>query len=156
MASTFDDHLANQLLGQRTIFVGTEIDDVTAQRVCSQLLILSAEDPRSDIKLYINSSGGVATAGFAVRDLIRLIPNQVVTVATGQVAGMGQVLLAAGAPGRRYALPSARIVLRQTETPEDMDRRFTAQEALERGLVDAIVESLADLRTADKGRRIGL
>jgi ATP-dependent Clp protease, protease subunit len=156
MASTFDDHLANQLLGQRSIFLGTEIDDVSAQRVCSQLLILSAEDPRSDIRLYINSSGGVATAGLAVHDVLRLIPNDVATVATGQVAGMGQVLLSAGAPGKRYALPSARIMLRQTETAQD-GSPLSAQEAVDRGLVDAIVESLADLRRASNpGRRVGL
>jgi len=154
--SAFDDHLANQLLGQRTVFLGTEIDDVTAQRVCSQLLVLSGEDARTDIRLYLNSAGGVATAGLAVRDMLRLIPNDVVTVATGLVAGMGQVLLAAGTPGKRYALPSAKIMLRQPENPEDLDRRFTAEEALERGLVDGIAESLSDLRTPAAARRVGL
>jgi ATP-dependent Clp protease protease subunit len=156
MASTFDDHLANQLLGQRSVFLGTELDDLLAQRVCSQLLILSTEDPLSDIRLYINSSGGVATAGLAVYDVLRLIPNDVATVATGLVSGMGQVLLSAGAPGKRYALPSARIMLRQPETPQD-GSGFTAQEAVDRGLVDAIAESLADLRRASSpGRRVGL
>lgn len=156
MASTFDDHLANQLFAQRTVLIGSEIDDVSAQRVCSQLLILSAEDPRSDIKLYINSSGGVATAGLAVYDVLRLIPNDVATVAMGLVAGMGQVLLTAGTPGKRYALPSARIMMRQAENPEDLDRRFTAQEALERGLVDEIVESLSRARPSSSVRRVGL
>jgi ATP-dependent Clp protease protease subunit len=156
MSATFDDHLANQLLAQRILFLGTEIDDVTAQRVCSQLLLLAGEDPRSDIKLYINSSGGTATAGLAVYDVLRLIPNDVATVATGLVAGMGQVLLSAGTPGKRYALPSARIMMRQPEQPEDLDRRFTAQEAVEHGLVDAVVESLAKVRPQSPTRRVGL
>jgi ATP-dependent Clp protease protease subunit len=156
MSATFDDDLANQLLAQRIIFLGTEIDDVTAQRVCSQLLILAAEDPRSDIRLYINSSGGTATAGLAVRDVLRLIPNDVATVATGLVAGMGQVLLDAGTAGKRYALPSAQIAMRQPERPEDVDRRFSAQEAVDRGLVDGIVESLAKVRPPSPTRRVGL
>lgn len=156
MSATFDDHLANQLLAQRIIFVGSDLDDVTAQRICSQLLLLSAENPRDEIRLYINSSGGTATAGLAVHDVLRLIPNDVATVATGLVAGMGQVLLTAGTPGKRYALPSARIMMRQPERPEDVDRRFTAQEAVEHGLVDAIVESLAKVRPSTPTRRIGL
>jgi ATP-dependent Clp protease, protease subunit len=156
MSPTFDDHLATQLLAQRIVFLGNEIDDVTAQRVCSQLLLLAAEDPRPDIRLYINSSGGTATAGLAVYDVLRLIPNDVATVATGLVAGMGQVLLTAGTPGKRYALPSARIIMRQPERPEDLDRRFTAQEAVEHGLVDAIVESLAKVRPQSPTRRVGL
>ena len=156
MSATFDDHLANQLLAQRIIFLGTEIDDVTAQRVCSQLLLLAAEDPRVEIRLYINSSGGTATAGLAVRDVLRLIPNDVATVAVGLVAGIGQVLLAAGTPGKRYALPSAQIILRQAARPEDVDRRFSAPEAVEHGLVDAIVETLAKVRAASPARRVGL
>jgi ATP-dependent Clp protease protease subunit len=156
MASTFDDHLANQLLAQRIIFLGTELDDVTAQRICSQLLLLAAENPRAEIRLYINSSGGTATAGLAVYDVMRLIPNDVATVATGLVAGMGQVLLSAGAPGKRYALPSARIMVRQAENPQDLDRRFTAEQAVEHGLVDEITESLAKVRPPSPTRRVGL
>jgi ATP-dependent Clp protease protease subunit len=100
-ATSFDDHLANQLLAQRIIFLGTDVTDESAQRVCSQLLVLAAEDQRADISLYINSPGGVVTAGLAIYDTMRLIPNDVATVATGFAASMGQVLLTVGTPGKR-------------------------------------------------------
>jgi len=111
--ATFDDHLANQLLAQRVIFLGTEVTDESAQRVCAQLLVLSAEDPREDILLFINSPGGSVTAGLAVYDTMRLIPNDVATIATGFAASMGQVLLTVGAPGKRHALANARIMMHQ-------------------------------------------
>lgn len=111
--TTFDDHLANQLLAQRVIFLGTEVSDESAQRVCAQLLVLSAEDPREDILLFINSPGGSITAGLAIYDTMRLIPNDVATVAAGLAASMGQVLLTVGAPGKRHALANARIMMHQ-------------------------------------------
>jgi ATP-dependent Clp protease protease subunit len=111
--ATFDDHLANQLLAQRIIFLGTEVTDESAQRICSQLFILSAEDKHSDISLYINSPGGSVTAGLAIYDTMRLIPNDVATIATGFAASMGQILLTLGTPGKRFALPNARIMMHQ-------------------------------------------
>jgi ATP-dependent Clp protease protease subunit len=111
--ATFDDHLANQLLAQRIIFLGTEVTDESAQRICSQLFILSAEDKHSDISLYINSPGGSVTAGLAIYDTMRLIPNDVSTIATGFAASMGQILLTLGTPGKRFALPNARIMMHQ-------------------------------------------
>ncbi|WP_020138603.1 ClpP family protease [Streptomyces sp. 351MFTsu5.1] len=111
--SRFDDHLATQLLAQRIVLLGTQVDEVSANRVCSQLLILSAEDPRTDISLYINSPGGSVYAGLAIYDTMRLIPNDVSTLAMGFAASMGQFLLCAGAPGKRYALPHARIMMHQ-------------------------------------------
>jgi len=111
--ATFDDHLANQLLAQRVIFLGSEVTDESAQRVCAQLLVLAAEDPHADIHLYINSPGGSVTAGLAIHDTMRLIPNDVVTVATGFAASMGQVLLTVGAPGKRFCLPHARVMMHQ-------------------------------------------
>ena len=111
--ATFDDHLANQLLAQRAIFLGAEVTDESAQRVCSQLLVLSAEDPREDILLFINSPGGSVTAGLAIYDTMRLIPNDVSTLAMGFAASMGQFLLCAGAPGKRYSLPHAQVLMHQ-------------------------------------------
>jgi ATP-dependent Clp protease protease subunit len=205
MATTFDDHLANQLLAQRIIFLGSELTDATAQRVCSQLLVLSAEDPHEDIHLYLHSAGGSATAGLAVYDTMRLIPNDIATVAVGHASGMGQLLLTVGTPGKRYALRHARIALRKAEpeagiepeaeagidvgtevdadaeerrtvgrllarltadrtgrSPEavehdiDRGRWFSAAQAEDYGLVDEVVDALADLRHPSARRRIGL
>ncbi|GGK92549.1 ClpP family protease [Streptomyces flaveus] len=111
--SRFDDHLAAQLLGQRIVFLGTQVDEVSANRVCAQLLVLSAEDPRTDISLYINSPGGSVSAGLAIYDTMRLIPNDVATLAMGFAASMGQFLLTVGTPGKRFALPNARIMMHQ-------------------------------------------
>ncbi|MGW0841612.1 ATP-dependent Clp protease proteolytic subunit [Streptomyces sp. NPDC002787] len=111
--SRFDEHLAAQLLAQRIVFLGTQVDEVSANRVCAQLLLLSAEDSRTDISLYINSPGGAVTAGLAIYDTMRLIPNDVSTLAMGFAASMGQFLLSVGAPGKRFALPNARIMMHQ-------------------------------------------
>ena len=109
----FDDHLSAQLLLQRIVFLGTQVDEVSANRICAQLLLLSAEDPKTDICLYINSPGGSVTAGLAIYDTMQLIPNDVSTLAIGFAASMGQILLSVGAPGKRFALPNARIMMHQ-------------------------------------------
>ena len=109
----FDDHLAAQLLMQRIVVLGTQVDDVSANRVCTQLLLLAAEDPRTDISFYINSPGGSVTAGLAIYDTMQLIPNDVATLAMGFAASMGQFLVSVGAPGKRFALPNARIMMHQ-------------------------------------------
>ncbi len=111
--STLDDQLATRLLHQRIIVLGTEVDDPVANRLCAQLLLLSAEDPRTDISLYINSPGGSVSAGLAIYDTMRLIPNDVSTLAMGLAASMGQFLLCAGTPGKRYSLPHAQVLLHQ-------------------------------------------
>ncbi|TDE01052.1 ClpP family protease [Jiangella asiatica] len=110
---TLDDQLAARLLHQRIIVLGTEVDDQVANRLCAQLLLLSAEDPRGDISLYINSPGGSVSAGLAIYDTMRLIPNDVSTLAMGLAASMGQFLLSAGTPGKRYALPHATVLMHQ-------------------------------------------
>ncbi|MGH3468867.1 MAG: ClpP family protease [Thermocrispum sp.] len=110
---TFDDRLATRLLHQRIVVLGAQVDDAVANRVCAQLLLLSAEDPRSDISLYINSPGGSVTAGLAIYDTMRLVPNDVATLAMGFAASMGQFLLCAGTRGKRFALPNARIMMHQ-------------------------------------------
>ncbi|HEV6953857.1 MAG TPA: ATP-dependent Clp protease proteolytic subunit [Promicromonospora sp.] len=109
----FDDHLAARLLHQRIVLVGTEIDDVVASRVTSQLLLLSAEDAAADISLYLNSPGGPVGAGLAVLDTMRLLPNDVSTVAVGFTGSTAQLLLTAGTRGKRHALPHARIMMHQ-------------------------------------------
>jgi ATP-dependent Clp protease, protease subunit len=112
-AGTLDDQLAARLLHQRIIVLGAEVDDPVANRLCGQLLLLSAEDPRSDISLYINSPGGSVSAGLAIYDTIRLIPNDVSTLAMGLAGSMGQFLLTAGTPGKRFSLPHAQILMHQ-------------------------------------------
>jgi ATP-dependent Clp protease protease subunit len=108
-----DEQLVNRLLHQRIIVLGTEVDDPVANRLCAQLLLLSAEDPRRDISLYINSPGGSVSAGLAIYDTMRLIPNDVSTLAMGLAGSMGQFLLCAGAPGKRFSLPHAQILMHQ-------------------------------------------
>jgi ATP-dependent Clp protease, protease subunit len=108
-----DDQLSMQLLHQRIIVLGAEVDDPTANRITAQLLLLSARDPRADISLYVNSPGGSVTAGLAIYDTMRVIPNEVCTLAVGFAASMGQFLLGAGTPGKRFALPNARIMMHQ-------------------------------------------
>ena len=108
-----DDQLSMQLLHQRIIVLGAEVDDPIANRITAQLLLLSARDPRADISLYINSPGGSVTAGLAIYDTMRVIPNDVSTLAVGFAASMGQFLLGAGTPGKRFALPNARIMMHQ-------------------------------------------
>lgn len=110
---SMDDQLAGRLLSQRIIVLGTEVDDEVANRLCTQLLLLSAEDPRADISLYINSPGGSVLAGLAIYDVIRLIPNDVSTLALGMAGSMAQFLLCAGTGGKRYALPNAQILMHQ-------------------------------------------
>ena len=112
-ASAQEDYVYNRLLKERIIWLGSEVRDSNANLICSQMLVLSAEDPKADIYLYINSPGGAVTAGLAIYDTMQLIPNDVVTVATGMAASMGQLLLTAGAPGKRYATPNARILMHQ-------------------------------------------
>ena len=102
-----------RLLKDRIIFLGTAIDDQVANVVVAQLLHLSHEDPEKEIKMYINSPGGVIYAGLAIYDTMQIIPNPISTVAVGVTASFGTVLLTAGTKGRRYALPNATIHLHQ-------------------------------------------
>jgi len=180
-----DDHIYNRLLKERIIFLGSEVRDDNANAICAQLLLLAAEDPQKDIWLYINSPGGSVTAGMAIFDTMQWVPNDVATVAMGLAASMGQFLLSAGAAGKRYATPHARVMmhqpsggiggtasdikiqaeqmlhikkqmaeliaqhtgqtLEQIEADSDRDRWFTAQQALEYGLVDNVTRSARDV-----------
>ncbi|MFP7695886.1 ATP-dependent Clp protease proteolytic subunit [Trueperella sp. LYQ143] len=175
------DSIYNRLLKERIIWLGDEVNDEIANMISAQLLLLAAEDPDKDIYLYINSPGGSVTAGMAILDTMQYIKPDVATVAMGIAASMAQVLLSAGAPGKRYITPHARVLMHQplggvqgTATEirinadlilqmkqqlselnarhtgktieqilEDSDRDhwFTAEEALEYGFVDHIIES---------------
>ena len=103
----------SRLLKDRIVFLGGEINDDVANLVVAQLLFLESEDPDKDIHLYINSPGGVITAGLAIYDTMQYIRPDVSTICIGQAASMGSLLLAAGAPGKRYALPLSRIMIHQ-------------------------------------------
>ena len=108
-----DDHIYNRLLKERIIFLGSDVRYDNANAICAQMLLLAAEDPHKDIWLYINSPGGSVTAGMAIFDVMQWIPNDVATVAMGMAASMGQFLLSAGEPGKRYATPHARVMMHQ-------------------------------------------
>ena len=103
----------SRLLKERIIFLGGPIDDSVANVVVAQMLFLESEDPDKDIHLYINSPGGVVTAGLAIYDTMQYIKPDVSTICIGQAASMGSILLTAGAAGKRYALPHARIMIHQ-------------------------------------------
>jgi ATP-dependent Clp protease protease subunit len=111
--ASLDEQLIGRLLYHRIVVLGTEVDDAVANRLCAQLLLLSAEDPRADISLYINSPGGSVSAGLAIYDTMALIPNDVITLAMGLAGSMGQFLLCAGTAGKRYALPHAQVLMHQ-------------------------------------------
>jgi len=103
----------SRLLKDRIIFIGSAIDDIVANVVIAQMLFLQMEDRERDINIYINSPGGVVTAGMAIYDTMQFIKPDVCTYCVGQAASMGAVLLAAGAKGKRYALPNARVMIHQ-------------------------------------------
>lgn len=171
----------SRLLRERIIFLGEEIDDEMANSIVAQLLLLDSENPEKDIMLYINSPGGVITAGMAIFDTMKLIKADVSTICLGEAASMGAFLLSAGTKGKRLALPSARIMIHQPlggargqatdieieakeilrmknmlnqmlaehsgqpieKIKEDTERDYylSAQEAVEYGLIDKVVES---------------
>ena len=181
------DSVYQRLLKERIIWLGGEVRDDNANAICAQLLLLAAEDPDRDIYLYINSPGGSVTAGMAIYDTMQYIKPDVVTVGMGLAASMGQFLLTAGAPGKRYITPHARVLLHQplggaggsateirinadlilgmkkelaaitasrtgktveqVEADGDRDHWFTAQEALEYGFVDRVIDSPQEIGT---------
>lgn len=184
------DPVADGLLRQRIVVLDEALDDRNGTRIIGQLFLLSAEDHRSDITLWINSPGGSVPAMLAIMDTMRLIPNDVSTLAIGMAASAGQFLLSAGTPGKRYALRHARILMHQgsagiggnavdialqaddlrhtrdtvlgliaehTGQPlervvEDSqrDRWFTAEQSLEYGFVDAVLDSLDRVRPVER------
>ncbi|MCY9662299.1 ATP-dependent Clp endopeptidase proteolytic subunit ClpP [Paenibacillus chondroitinus] len=103
----------SRLLKDRIVFLGTEVNDQVANAIIAQLLFLSAEDPEKDISLYINSPGGSTSAGLAIYDTMNFIKPDVSTICVGMAASMGAILLTAGAPGKRFALPNAEVMIHQ-------------------------------------------
>jgi ATP-dependent Clp protease protease subunit len=110
-AATAD--IYQRLLRERIVFIGSAIDQNTANQVCAQLILLEAEDPDRDISIYINSPGGSVTDGLAIYDTMQYVKPDVSTICVGLAASMGQFLLCSGAPGKRYALPHSRILMHQ-------------------------------------------
>jgi ATP-dependent Clp protease protease subunit len=107
------DTLFQRLLRHRIIFLGQQVDDDLANRICAEIVLLAAEDDKRDISLYINSPGGSVSAGLAIYDVMQYVPNDIATYAMGMAASMGQFLLCAGTHGKRYALPHAQILMHQ-------------------------------------------
>ena len=123
----------SRLLKDRIIFVGTPIDDYVANAIIAQMLLLQMEDPKKDIQLYINSPGGSVTDGMAIYDTMRFLSCDIKTYCMGQAASMGTVLLAAGTPGKRHALPHSRVLIHQPSggaTGQTSDISIAAREIL--------------------------
>jgi ATP-dependent Clp protease protease subunit len=123
----------SRLLKDSIIFIGTPIDDQIANLIVAQLLFLEAEDPERDINLYINSPGGSITAGMAIYDTMQFIKNDVTTICVGQCASMGALLLCAGAPKKRFALPNGRVLIHQPSggaSGQATDVRLMAEEII--------------------------
>jgi ATP-dependent Clp protease protease subunit len=112
-STTLGDAVYERLLRERIVFLGQEVDDAIANQLAAQMLLLAAEDPRRDIHLYVNSPGGSVTGGMAIYDTMQFLDCDVATYAMGMAASMGQFLVTAGTPGKRYALPHARVLMHQ-------------------------------------------
>jgi ATP-dependent Clp protease protease subunit len=110
---SLQDAVSDRLLQERIVLLGSEVDDEVANQLCAQMLLLAADDPHRDVHLYVNSPGGSVTAGLAVFDTMRYLGCDVATYAFGMAASMGQFLLSAGTPGKRFALPHTRILVHQ-------------------------------------------
>ena len=123
----------SRLLKDRIVFIGTPINDAMATSIIAQLLFLQSEDPKKDISVYVNSPGGVVTAGLAILDTMRYLTCDCATYCIGQACSMGAVLLAAGTKGKRYALPNARVMIHQPSGGAEgkaSDIRIEAEEIL--------------------------
>jgi ATP-dependent Clp protease, protease subunit len=116
MGSDTSADLTQRLLRERIVFLGSVVDQQMANTICAQLLLLESEEPEKDISLYINSPGGSVTDGLAIYDTMQYVSSDVRTICLGMAASMGQFLLCAGAPGKRFALPHCRILMHQPHT----------------------------------------
>ncbi len=113
MSEPRNSDVFQQLLAERIVFLGTQVDQTSANLISAQLILLAAEDPEKDVSLYINSPGGSVTDGLAIYDTMQYISCDIRTICIGMAASMGQFLLCAGTPGKRYALPHSRILMHQ-------------------------------------------
>jgi len=140
-----------RLLKSRVILLGSEVDDAAANQICAQLLFLEGEDPKADVWLYVNSPGGSITAGMAIYDTMQFISCDVATVCVGLAASMGQFLLTAGAKGKRYSLPNARIM---THQPLAGLRGQAADIAIQAEQLRFIKERMAELTSLHSGKPV--
>ena len=140
-----------RLLKSRVILLGSEVDDAAANQICAQLLFLEGEDPKADVWLYVNSPGGSITAGMAIYDTMQFISCDVATVCVGLAASMGQFLLTAGAKGKRYSLPNARIMMHQ---PLAGLRGQAADIAIQAEQLRFIKERMAELTSLHSGKPV--
>ena len=140
-----------RLLKSRVILLGSEVDDAAANQICAQLLFLEGEDPKADVWLYVNSPGGSITAGMAIYDTMQFISCDVATVCVGLAASMGQFLLTAGAKGKRYSLPNARIMMHQ---PLAGLRGQAADIAIQAEQLRFIQERMAELTSLHSGKPV--
>jgi ATP-dependent Clp protease protease subunit len=140
-----------RLLKSRVILLGSEVDDAAANQICAQLLFLEGEDPKDDVWLYVNSPGGSITAGMAIYDTMQFISCDVATVCVGLAASMGQFLLTAGAKGKRYSLPNARIMMHQ---PLAGLRGQAADIAIQAEQLRFIKERMAELTSLHSGKPV--
>jgi ATP-dependent Clp protease, protease subunit len=141
----------DRLLKDRIIWLGSEVRDDNANEICAKILLLAAEDPKRDIYLYINSPGGSITAGMAIYDTMKFVPNDIVTVGIGMAASMGQFLLTSGTKGKRYITPNARVLLHQPHggfggTASDIQTQ--AQ------LILSMKQRLAEITAAQTGKTV--
>ncbi|ARJ04909.1 ATP-dependent Clp protease proteolytic subunit [Cnuibacter sp. UC19_7] len=141
----------DRLLKDRIIWLGSEVRDDNANEICAKILLLAAEDPKRDIYLYINSPGGSITAGMAIYDTMKFVPNDIVTVGIGMAASMGQFLLTSGTKGKRYITPNARVLLHQPHggfggTASDIQTQ--AQ------LILSMKQRLAEITAAQTGKSV--
>jgi ATP-dependent Clp protease protease subunit len=145
------DSVLDRLLDERIVLLGGEVDDAAANRITAQLLLLAADDPVRDIAIYINSPGGSVTAGMAIYDTMQLIPPDVATWAVGFAASMGQFLVSAGAPGKRRALPHARIMMHQ---PSAGLGGTATDVAIRAGVFGAMKREIAELTARHTGQSV--
>jgi ATP-dependent Clp protease protease subunit len=145
------DAVYERLLRERIVFLGREVDDVIANQLCAQMLLLSAEDPTRDVHLYVNSPGGSVTAGLAVYDTMRFIDCDVATYGMGMAASMGQFLLTAGTPGKRYALPHARFLMHQ---PSGGLGGTAADIAIQADMLGRLKRQVNELQAAHSGQDV--
>ena len=145
------DSIYNRLLKERIIWLGSEVRDDNANAICAQMLLLAAEDPDKDIYLYINSPGGSVTAGMAIYDTMQYVQPDVVTVATGLAASMGQFLLTAGARGKRYITPHARVLMHQ---PSGGAGGSATDIRINADLIIKMKQQLAEITAANTGHTV--
>ncbi|MCO1577708.1 ATP-dependent Clp protease proteolytic subunit [Crossiella sp. SN42] len=145
------DSVFDRLLSERIVFLGSEVDDESANRISAQMLLLAAEDPERDIVFYINSPGGSVNAGLAIYDTMQLVAPDVSTWAMGMAASMGQFLLSSGTPGKRYVLPHTRVLMHQPHAGLSGTASDIAIRAEEFGKLKQLV---AEITAAQTGKTV--